>query len=103
FKLGIGGAGDQHFRLYNVNDANGIHDIFVNIYRGNGALYQSKEMTYDVANKESRISYNSGFFPNSDLDEVFQVEFVITGNAGNVKRLPRQKVLWDYITNAPTE
>lgn len=105
WKLGIAALDEQtysSFHLKGVDDANGIASIKARVYRASGALFQEKEVGYSQSSKDASVGYRIGFFPNSNLDEVFEVQFLVTDKAGNTSLTKRQKVLYDDTPNDPS-
>lgn len=106
WKLGIA-SGDaltySSFVLKDFSDTSGISKVVARVYRETGTLYKEYNVLFSEADKKASIQYRTGFFPSSDLDEVFGVEFVVTDKAGNTTTTNRQKVMFDDISNAPTE
>ncbi len=84
--LSRGGAEDHSFVVNNITDGSGIASVIARTYRENGTLYASKDPGYDSTNKTSSISTETGGLvpANTDLDETFTLQFVITDTAGNV-------------------
>nr|WP_214053505.1 Ig-like domain-containing protein [Photorhabdus caribbeanensis] len=101
WKLGTGGAEENAFILSDIEDTSPIKQVKYLLYRQNGSLFQEKDIGYDETNKQARVRYDFGFFPDSNLDEVFKTKFVITDEAGNVFTTPLQSMMFDNITNAP--
>ncbi len=91
------------FVLRNFSDGSGVSSIKANVYRESGDLHKSHSVLFSEANNTASIQYRTGFFPNSDLDEIFTVEFVVTDKAGNSTSTARQSVMFDNISNDPTE
>jgi hypothetical protein len=91
------------FVLEGFSDPSGISKVAARVYRGTGSLYKEYNVLFSEATKSASIQYRTNFFPDSDLDEVFGLEFVITDKAGNVSTTSRQKVMFDSIGNAPAE
>lgn len=91
------------FVLNGFSDTSGISKVSANVYRESGALYKTHNVLFSEADKTAAIEYREGFFPDSDLDEVFGVEFVVTDKAGNTTSTTRQKVMFDNISNVPNE
>ncbi|MGI2014578.1 Ig-like domain-containing protein [Shewanella oncorhynchi] len=102
WKLGLGGSEDNAFLLSGISDESPIKGVKAKLYRQDGSLYKDVSVNYDDANGQARQSFKSGFFPASDLDEVFTLQFEISDSAGNSYLSPRQKVMFDSITNAPS-
>ncbi|MDJ4033991.1 Ig-like domain-containing protein [Salmonella enterica] len=102
WKLGLGGSEDNAFLLSGISDESPIKGVKAKLYRQDGSLYKDVSVNYDDANGQARQSFQSGFFPASDLDEVFTLQFEISDSAGNSYLSPRQKVMFDSITNAPS-
>ncbi|WP_410951110.1 DUF4165 domain-containing protein [Pseudomonas sp. S1(2024)] len=106
WKLGIA-SGDaltySSFVLKDFSDTSGISKVVARVYRETGVLHKEYNVLFSEADKKASIQYRTGFFPNSDLDEVFGVEFLVTDKAGNTTTTNRQKVMFDDIGNAPTE
>lgn len=88
--------------LSGISDESPIKGVKAKLYRQDGSLYKDVSVNYDDANGQARQSFQSGFFPASDLDEVFTLQFEISDSAGNSYLSPRQKVMFDSITNAPS-
>ncbi|MCT9824026.1 DUF4165 domain-containing protein [Pseudomonas veronii] len=91
------------FVLDGLSDTSGISKVTANVYRESGALYKAHNVLFSEESKTASIQYRTNFFPDSDLDEVFGLEFVVTDKAGNSTATKRQKVMFDNIANAPTE
>lgn len=91
------------FVLEGFSDTSGIDKISARVYRESGVLYKDYNVLFSEETKTASIQYRTGFFPDSDLDEVFGLEFVITDKAGNRTATKRQKVMFDNIGNAPAE
>ncbi|EBO0058376.1 hypothetical protein DSP95_22060 [Salmonella enterica] len=102
WKLGLGGSEDNAFLLSGISDESPIKGVKAKLYRQDGSLYKDVSVNYDDANGQARQSFKSGFFPASDLDEVFTLQFEISDSAGNSYLSPRQKVMFDNIANAPS-
>ena len=106
WKLGIA-SGDaltySSFVLKDFSDASGISKVVARVYRETGVLYKEQNVLFSEADKKASIQYRTGFFPRSDLDEVFGVEFAVTDKAGNTTITNRQKVMYDDTGNPPTE
>ncbi|NMS52543.1 Ig-like domain repeat protein, partial [Vibrio parahaemolyticus] len=102
WKLGLGGSEDNAFLLSGISVESPIKGVKAKLYRQDGSLYKDVSVNYDDANGQARQSFQSGFFPASDLDEVFTLQFEISDSAGNSYLSPRQKVMFDSITNAPS-
>ncbi|WP_410951028.1 DUF4165 domain-containing protein [Pseudomonas sp. S1(2024)] len=106
WKLGLAAADAatySTFVLSGFSDTSGISNVTARVYRATGELYKAQNVLFSEDTKTASIQYRTNFFPNSDLDEVFGVDFVITDKAGNVTATNRQKVMFDNIGNAPTE
>lgn len=101
WKLGTGGTEARNLILRGFSDPNGIQNIKARVFRQSGQLYKEYNVHFSETNREGSIGYKSGFFPRSDLDEVFEVDFVVTDNAGNLAATPRQRVMFDDIGNEP--
>ncbi len=102
WKLGIGGAEENAFKLTGISDSTPVTSVKAKLYRQDGSLYRNVAIPYDAANHEARKPFESGFFPNSDLDEQFTLQFEIADSAGNTTLTDAQKVMFDNVTNAPT-
>ncbi|HDZ9205295.1 TPA: DUF4165 domain-containing protein [Vibrio cholerae] len=102
WKLGLGGATDNAFLLSGISDESPIKGVKAKLYRQDGSLYKDVSVNYDDANGQARQSYQSGFFPSTDLDEVFTLQFEISDSAGNNSLSTPQKVMFDNIVNAPS-
>lgn len=105
WKLGIASglaANNSSFHLTGVDDPAGISSVKARVFRESGELFREHNATYSLAGKTAAIQYRSGFFPNSDLNEVFTVDFIITDRAGNQTLSHKQKVMFDNIVNSPT-
>lgn len=106
WKLGVAALEEvaySSFYLSGIRDANGIESVKVRIYRQSGALHKERDVGFSAENGDATIGYRSGFFPDSNLDETFQVQFVVTDKAGNTSYTKRQKVMFDNIGNEPTK
>ncbi|NVK74593.1 MAG: DUF4165 domain-containing protein [Oceanospirillaceae bacterium] len=102
WKLGLGSYSGNAFLISGVSDDTPIREVRIKLYRQNGSVYKDMSVDYDEKNKQARIVFENGFFPDSDLDEVFKLQFQITDSAGNSLLTPRQKVMFDNVSNAPT-
>lgn len=91
------------FVLDGFSDTSGISNVTANVYRESGALYKAHNVLFSEEGKSASIQYRTDFFPDSDLNEVFGVEFVVTDKAGNSTLTKRQKVMFDNISNVPNE
>ena len=91
------------FVLSGFSDTSGISKITARVYRESGALYKQRNVLFSEESQTASFEYRNGFFPNSDLDEVFQMDYVLVDKAGNSSTTKRQKVMFDNIVNAPTE
>lgn len=91
------------FVISGFSDAHGVEKVAARVYKGNGDLYKEYNVLFSKAENKTSIEYRTGFFPNSDLDEVFGLEFVITDAAGNTSTTRRQKVMFDDQANVPAE
>ena len=103
WKLGQGGSADTFFRVTDVADSSPIEESRILLYRGDGSLYFDRAANYDIPTQRVDARNDTGFFPSSDLDENFKVQITVKDKAGNVWKSQRQTVLWDDITNAPSE
>jgi hypothetical protein len=91
------------FVLEGFSDPSGISKVTAKVYRESGALYKEHNVPFSEETQTASIQYRTNFFPDSDLDEVFGLEFVVTDKAGNSTATKRQKVMFDNIANVPTE
>lgn len=91
------------FVLDGFSDSSGISKVTAKVYRESGALYKEHNVLFSEETKTASIEYRTNFFPDSDLDEVFGLEFVVTDKAGNSTVTKRQKVMFDNIANVPAE
>lgn len=103
WKLGIGGSEQNAFKITGISDSTPITSVKAKLYRQDGSLYRDVAISYDAANREARKPFESGFFPITDLDEQFTLQFEILDSAGNAALTTAQKVMFDNVTNAPTE
>ena len=106
WKLGMAASDAKLYSSFVLNgfsDTSGISNITARVYRATGELYKSQNVLFSEDTKTATVQYRTNFFPNSDLDEVFGVDFVVKDKAGNVATTNRQKVMFDNIGNAPTE
>ncbi|WP_244657269.1 DUF4165 domain-containing protein [Pseudomonas sp. CFBP 13719] len=106
WKLGVAALDAQtysSFVLSGFSDAAGISRVAARVYRANGELYKEYDVLFSEETKTASIPYRDNFFPRSDLDEVFGVEFRVTDRAGNTTVTNRQKVMFDNVGNTPTE
>lgn len=106
WKLGLA-SGDaltfSSFVLEGFSDTSGIAKIVTRVYRETGVLYKEQNVLFSEETKSASIQYRSSFFPTSDLDEVFGVEFIVTDKAGNSTTTKRQKVMFDNYGNTPKQ
>ncbi|MFU3596206.1 DUF4165 domain-containing protein [Pseudomonas aeruginosa] len=91
------------FVLDGFYDSSGISKVTAKVYRESGSLYKEHNVLFSEESRTASIQYRTNFFPDSDLDEVFGVEFVVTDKAGNSTATKRQKVMFDNIASPPTE
>lgn len=106
WKLGVAAVDAltySSFVLEGLSDSSGISKVTAKVYRETGVLYKEHNVLFSEADRNASIQYRTGFFPDSDLDEVFGLEFVVTDKAGNTTSTKRQKVMFDNIGNAPSE
>lgn len=103
WKLGLGGSNTTYFRVTDVFDASPVKEAKVSLYRADGSLHFERAANYDIPSKRVDVANMSGFFPSSNLNENFKVQISVTDQAGNNWKSQLQTVLWDDITNAPTE
>lgn len=83
WKLGTGGAEENAFLISGISDDSPVKEVKAKLYRQDGSLYKDVSVNYDDANKQARQYFESGFFPASDLDEVFTLQFQLSDSAGN--------------------
>ena len=102
WKLGIGGSEENAFLISGISDDSPIKEVQAKLYRQDGSLYKDVSVNYDDANKQARQDFERGFFPESDLDEVFTLQIQLSDSAGNSYLSPRQKVMFDNVTNGPS-
>lgn len=91
------------FILSGFSDESGISNVTARVYRESGQLFKAHNVLFSEQDKKASIEYRHNFFPNSDLDEVFSIEFLVTDKAGNISVTNRQKVMFDNIGNSPSE
>lgn len=104
WKLGLGyrdAPTYSSFVLDGFSDPSGIANVTAHLYRESGDIYKNFTLLFSEAGSTASIQYRDNFFPDSDLDEVFGLEFRITDKAGNISATKRQKVMFDNIGNAP--
>lgn len=102
WKLGIGGPAKSAFVLSDIEDLSPIDSVKIELRRENGTLYSTKKADYDEVAGSARIRYDHNFFPSSDLDEVFAVNFIVEDKAGNTLITEPQKAMFDNISNVPS-
>lgn len=105
WKLGLGyrdAPTYSSFVLNGFSDPSGIANVSAHLYRESGGIYKNFTLLFSEAGSTASIEYRDNFFPDSDLDEVFGLEFRVTDKAGNTSTTKRQKVMFDNIGNAPT-
>ncbi len=61
-------------------------------------------MDFDIPKGEGLVNYEAGwFFPKTNLDEVFELQFIAIDRAGNTHKSPRQRLMYDNVVDAPSE
>ncbi|WOF81765.1 DUF4165 domain-containing protein (plasmid) [Pseudomonas sp. FeN3W] len=106
WKLGVAALDSPTYSSFTLNgfsDTSGIKSVTAKVYRSSGELYKAHNVLFSEVDRNASIQYRTGFFPDSDLDEAFDVEFSVTDKAGNSTSTARQKVMFDNIGNAPSE
>lgn len=95
WKLGLlSGSHATKIRVEDISDNNSINEITYKLYRENGDLYKEGGTTYDQVNAQAILEY-SGIFPKTDLDEAFQLIFLIEDAAGNITQTPFKTLYFD--------
>lgn len=106
WKLGFGAMDAitySSFVIGGFSDLNGIDRIVARVFRENGEIYKEHNVLFSKSDNSASVEYRTGFFPDSDLDETFGLDFIVTDKAGNASITPRQKVMFDNISNVPTQ
>lgn len=103
WKLGRGGSFDGGFVIDGIGDNSDIEKVEVKLYREDGSLHRRDEVAYDKQNGEATRRGDNGFFPTSNLDENFGVQFVATDVAGNSTASAIQTVRFDSEVGTPSE
>lgn len=105
WKLGRAGSEYNTFYVDNISDTSGIKEVSLSVLRQDGSLYRKRKINYDATTNAASISYNrdSTFFPSSNLDEDFKIQFEVVDNAGNIRNTPPQTVRYDNFVNPPSE
>ncbi|WP_299020933.1 Ig-like domain-containing protein [uncultured Photobacterium sp.] len=101
WSLGSGGAERNEFIVSGIDDSSGIDSVYAVIYRGDGTEHTRKPADYDAQNHQGSRGWQSGLFPTSNLDELFELQFEIRDSAGNLTLTPRQKIRYDNYVGAP--
>lgn len=102
WKLGTSASGANQLYANEVDDNNSIKETYVTVYREDGSVNMTRRTSYDVVTKKSAFVYTHSFFPNSDLDELFNIKVTAVDLAGN-ETSTYQKAYFDNIGNSPTE
>lgn len=102
FKLGAEAGLQWDLMSLNVSDNNEVDSGEFRIYRNN-EIYKKNILKYDPQLRKMYFSYSiqsmwqQGMPDSSDLDELFQAEFVIRDKAGNEYTTPKQDFYWDNV------
>ena len=86
--MGLGNAGYESFFLNSVLDSSGIASGKYIVYRQDGTIYKSVDVPFTPATNSFTYAMEDSF-PSTNLQEVFQIGFNVTDNAGNVFISPR--------------
>lgn len=102
WKLGVGAHfGDGRVYSDGFSDATGLKSAVVKVYHNN-ALVRENEMNIDTVNKVISKTYEMYFFPDSDLDQLFEIQLEVTDEAGNVTKSNKQQAYYDNLSYHPT-
>ena len=102
WKLGLGNSGYEYFFLNSVLDSSGIASGKYIVYRQDGTIYKSVDVPFTPATNSFTYAMEDSF-PSTNLQEVFQIGFNVTDNAGNVFISPRQGVRYDNMLGTPSQ
>lgn len=102
WKLGRGSGRGPYFLLSDIADNQDIADVQLVVRRASGDIHREKSVDYDETTESTRVYFDHGIFPSSNLDEEFKVSFVIKDISGNVTKTPVQKAFFDNYVGAPS-